>query len=443
MPAAVRLIRADEITVPPARQRQEFDQEKQADLTQSISDRGLLQPIGVRRGSILVWGERRLRSIKDLWFTGGVLRFAGSEIAEGAVPVIDLGDIDELEAEEAELAENTHRSDLTWQEQVAATAKISALRGKQAEAAGLPAPTLASVALEARGTDTGFAQEETRKALLIAKHLDNPAIAAAKSTDEAFKILKRGEETQRRELLAESVGRTYSAATTHIVFRGDCLSWLCEARGEPFDVILTDPPYGIGADEFGDSGGHAAGAHFYKDDYETWQGLIKTLAQEGFRIAAPAAHLYCFCDITRFEETKGYFAAAGWQVFRTPIIWHKPNGNRLPWVESGPQRKYELVLYAKKGDKKVTRIYPDLVSYPADKNLGHPAQKPVALYSDLLRRSVQAGDSVLDPFAGSGPILEAATELKCKATAIEANAAAYAICLERLDKLSAQKEIAI
>jgi site-specific DNA-methyltransferase (adenine-specific) len=292
-----------------------------------------------------------------------------------------------------------------------------------------------------RGSDEGVHQETTRRELLVARHLGDPEVAGAKSVDEGYKVLKRKEEHDRRIKLAAEVGKTYSAETAHKVLNANAEDFLREALSEVFDVICTDPPYGIGADEFGDSGGHAAGAHFYEDSYGTWKNLIRTLAKESFRIAKPQAHLYCFCDITRFDEAKAVFADAGWEVFRTPIIWHKPNGNRLPWVDSGPQRKWELILYAKKGGKKVTRIYPDLVTYAADQNLGHPAQKPVALIRDLLQRSVNPGDSILDPFAGSGSLLVAASELKCKATAVEQDAAAYAICLERLKRLSAEPEL--
>lgn len=443
MPHAILFIQADQISISPSRQRQEFDQEKQTELAQSIADRGLLQPLGVRRAGILVWGERRLRALQDLWFVETPIRFGGELLEAGLVPVIDLGDVDELEAEEAEYAENTHRADLTWQESATATARLEDLRARQAIRDGKPAPTVASLALETKGSTEGIHHENTRRELIVAKHLADPEVAAAKSTDEAFKILRRKEEDKRRVQLAADVGRTYSAATAHTCINGDSLAFMSEQPAGQYDVICTDPPYGISADEFGDSGGHAAGAHFYKDDYETWLRIITTLAKEGFRITKPAAHLYCFCDITRFEEAKAIFGAAGWKCFRTPIIWHKPNGNRLPWVDSGPQRKYELILYAKKGDKKVTRIYPDVVSYPADANLGHPAQKPVALIEDLLKRSVNAGDTVLDPFAGSGPILGATNTLKCRATAIEADPAAYGICLGRLDELSKQKEIAL
>ena len=300
---------------------------------------------------------------------------------------------------------------------------------------------MAELSEELHGSSKGRYQDDTRKEILVAGHLADPEVWAAKNVDEAVKILRRKEDTARRVLLAAEIGRTYSADTAHTVLNEDSVLWLAKCPAERFDVICTDPPYGIAADEFGDSGGHTQGAHQYKDDYETWKKIVTCLATEGFKVTKPQAHLYCFCDITRFAEAKEIFSAAGWNCFRTPVIWHKPNGNRLPWIDSGPQRKYELILYANKGKKKVTRIYPDLVTYPADENLGHNAQKPIALFTDLLRRSVSPGDSILDPFAGSGPILPAANELKCNAVALEIDPSAYALCVKRIDKLKEQPEL--
>jgi DNA modification methylase len=57
---------------------------------------------------------------------------------------------------------------------------------------------------------------------------------------------------------------------------------------------------------------------------------------------------------------------------------------------------------------------------------------------DLLKRSVRPGDTVLDCFAGSGTILEAAHRMKVTATALEMNPEYYGMCLTRaegLDKL--------
>lgn len=420
-------------------------------MAESIKSNGLYHAICLRwlgTGDLagdgewfLVSGERRLRAITDIYALGGSFRHDGEAVPANHIPYTTLGELDELAREEAELEENIRRTDLSWQDRASATARIASLRARQAIAAGLPPPPTAKIAVEVRGSAAGVHQETTRRELIVAKHLGDAEVSAAKSVDEAFKILKRKEETQRRVVLSAEVGKTYSAGTAHRLLNEDSLLWMAAATAEQFDVICTDPIYGIGADEFGDSGGKAAGAHFYKDDYETWQRHVACLAIQGFRLAKKQAHLYAFCDITRFEEFKECLTAAGWECFRTPIVWHKPNGSRTPWVDGGPQRKHEIILYARKGKKPVTRIYPDLVSYPADENLGHQAQKPVALFEDLLKRSVQAGDSVLDPFAGSCPILPASTLLKVKATAIELDAAAYGIGVERLKKLMEAPEL--
>lgn len=89
-----------------------------------------------------------------------------------------------------------------------------------------------------------------------------------------------------------------------------------------------------------------------------------------------------------------------------------------------------------KGDKKVTKIYGDVITANADPQMDHPAQKPVALYEDLLKRSVNPGEQVLDFCAGSGPIFPAAHAFQCAATGVEADPAAFAMCLERLKELS-------
>lgn len=389
---------------------------------------------------VLVSGERRLRAITDLADLGTQIKYDGELVPLGFIPYTLLSDLEPLAAEEAELDENLHRENLTWQEKAAAVSRLQSLRAKQAVRDGTPPPTTADIALEVRGSGKGFHQETTRKELLVARHLDNPEVAGAKNVDEAFKFLKKAEEKEKNRELGEKIGKTFTASA-HEALNEDSLAWMRGAIAGQFDVILTDPPYGMGADEFGDSGGLAAGAHGYKDTPEHALECYKTLAVEGFRLAKSEAHLYAFCDIDLFLALKMLFTEAGWRVFRTPLIWHKPGGMRAPWPEHGPQRKYETILYAVKGDRRVTKMAADLFAFQPDSNLGHAAQKPVALYRELLVRSVHPGDSVLDPFMGSGPIFEAAHDLKCKATGLEMDQAAYGIAIKRLEKLKAQTEL--
>ena len=436
-------IHHSEITIAPNRQRREFDPDDLAKLTDSIARNGLLHPIVVRRTSpstyTLVAGERRLRAIQDLWMTGAELRSGDKSFMEGFVPCNNLGDLDDIDAFEAELEENIRRTDLTWQEKAAATSQLYELRRLQAEKAGLPPPTSATLAAElapeanTRGYDHN-AQSAIREDLIVSKHLSDPDVLKAPSRKEAIKVLKRKEEAARMVELGEFVGKTHTSAT-HTLIQGDCLVEMAKLDPGSFDVILTDPPYGMNAQDFNDSGGKALGAHFYDDTYPNWLRLLSSFASDSYLLAKPQAHLYIFCDIDRFVELRDIVSAAGWEPFRTPIIWVNPQGMRAPWPEHGPQRKYQLCLYAIKGKRNVLSLQSDIITSGVDENLGHPAQKPIAVYENLFRRSVRPGDSVLDPFCGSGTVFPAAHGLKVRATGIELDPAAHGLAAKRLGEL--------
>lgn len=420
------------------RQRKEFDGQAMADLMATIKSKGLMHAPVMREteeGLVLVAGERRLRALEDLWMLGDEVHYNGEVIPEGFVPYVTLGQLSELEAEEAELHENLHRKDLTWQENAAAMAKLHSLRSRQAQAEGR-IHTVADTAVEAKGRGDGSYQQSVRVDLIVAKHLDNPEVMKAKTAEEAFKILKKQEDTKRNIDLAVSVGKTYTASI-HELHNTNCLTWLAACPPETFDVILTDPPYGMGADSFGDGAGKlGAIEHHYKDDYESWKALMGEWVHHAFRVAKREAHAYVFCDLDNFHELKKMMQQAGWYVTRTPFICTKPNSGRVPHPDMGPRRQWEMILYAVKGNKKTNAIYPDVITTMADPNCTHGAQKPVALYTNLLQRSVKPGDTVLDSFAGSGTIFSAAQQYKVKAVGLEMNPEYYSFCYKRLQGLS-------
>jgi len=272
--------------------------------------------------------------------------------------------------------------------------------------------------------------------MILADHLGDEDIAKAKTLKEGFKILKKKDELRRTANLAEAIGLTFSAKA-HKIFNADCLRWMEVYGNNDFDVICTDPPYGMGADKFGDGAGKLSGiTHNYDDSYETWKSLMERWTQLTVKVVKPEAHAYVFCDFDRFHELKKMMENAGWYVFRTPLICVKAGSGRVPLPEHGPRRQYEICLYAFRGKKPVLRIYPDVITTSADKNDGHGATKPVELYLNLLLRSVRPGDRVLDCFAGSGPLLTAAHTLKCTAVCVEASTEYYGLCISRLQKLS-------
>lgn len=438
-----RYIAVDAVKVSPDRQRRLFHPAKLHEFADGIQTQGLFHAIVLRvvgEDYQLVAGERRLRAAADIYGLGGTFSHDGELVPPGCIPYTLLSDLDDLAAEEAELSENLHREDLTWQERAAACARIEKLRRRQAEAKGEVLPSVADIALEVRGSSEGVNQETTRREIIVAKHLDNPKVQAAKSVDEAFKILRKQEATEKNRELGVSVGRTYTAKV-HTCLNENSLEWMKTAVAESFDVILTDPPYGMGADEFGDSGGVAAGEHGYEDSKDVFEKCAWALINNSYRITKPQAHLYWFCDIDAFNFLRTQLTAVGWSVFRTPLIWYKKAGMRAPWPFEGPQRKYETILYAVKGKRPTLKMAGDVLDFPPDANLGHAAQKPVALYQELLSRSLLPGQTVLDPFCGSGPIFSAAHALKAAATGIEMDPVSYGISIKRIEGLMAQGEL--
>lgn len=437
----MQTISLSQIRIAPDRQRREFKSEALGELAESLTTKGVMHAPVLRQTDDGMWtlvaGERRIRAMQELWLVGSPVRYNGHVIPEGQVPYVTLGQLSPLEAEEAELDENLRREPLTWQESASAMARLHKLRTAQATAAGR-VHTVADTAMEVKGRSDGSYQETVRKEILVARHLDNPDVAKAKTTDEAFKILKRQEEAARNVALAKTVGASFTKSA-HTLLNVDCLTWM-RGTDETFDVILTDPPYGMGADSFGDGGnGRLAGnTHEYKDDLEHWRGLMQEWTKLSFKVAKAQAHAYVFCDIDNFHELKRMMQEAGWYVFRTPFIAHKPNSGRVPLPTEGPRRQYETILYAIKGHKNVTAIYPDVISTMAEGGFQHGAQKPVALFIDLLKRSVRPGDTVLDSFGGSGTTVEAAHQMKCAATVLEMNPEYFGMILQRaegLDKL--------
>lgn len=440
----IHILPAVDILIKENRQRVEadIDNSKIMELASSISEVGLIHPVTIRQEEsekVLVAGRRRLKAMEHLWFLGTEVRCGNKVIPENHVPCLFLGEINPIDAEEIELEENIRREDLTWKERADAINRLAALRLAQAKRDGTEPPTVAKIAEDVSGSSEGQHQENVRQDIILGKALQDPKIAPvitnANSRAEAMKLLKRHEETQRNAALAQAIG-SKTGTEMHTLQKGDCLSLLPQVPDGSFDVILSDPPYGIGADDFSNSGGKTIGGHFYSDSYERWLELTPGFASHSYRIAKPQAHAYVFCDIDRFHELKGFFEKAGWKCFRTPLIWVNPGAVRAPWPEMGPQRKWQAILYAVKGNRPVSRLYPDVITCGSDPNLGHPAQKPVALLTDLLRRSVRPGDTVIDPFAGSGGIFPAAHSLKCRATGFEMDEAAFGIAAKRIQELT-------
>lgn len=401
-----------DIIIPPTRQRRAFDETAHQNLQASIRSKGLLHPIVLRtiEHPILVAGERRLRALKALDWQ--------------KIPITYLGDLSEIAYEEAELEENVLRLDLSWQEKAQAIDRLHKLRQMQN-----PAQTDKETVEEILGR-TALPGQSTvliRDNQILASYLEDPDVAGANSKRDAMKVIKRKVAAKDRERLSRAASAMHNKHN-HIL--GDCREELLELPDNTYSCIITDSPYGIGADTFGDQ---SAVGHQYVDNKEHAFSIYAAILAEGFRITKAQAHLYMFFDIRYFQELSHLADHCGWYVWQTPLIWQKRNNQgMLPRPEHGPRRTYECIMYCIKGDKKVTEVQPDVIDIPAIHAPEHAAAKPAELYANLLNRSCLPGDHVIDPCAGSGPIFPAANSLQLIATAINLTEADYHFANSRI-----------
>lgn len=189
------------------------------------------------------------------------------------------------------------------------------------------------------------------------------------------------------------------------LYHGDCVE-LVHLLGK-FDLLLTDPPYGIngatGTLNQARSKGDYAGS--WEDSPDYLRSVVVPLIERA-RLSCTAVVLTPgnknFCLYPQPDSFGSFYqpAAVGMQVFGNndsqPIFYYGSNPTR------------------KNLGKPLSFI---LTERPAA--LGHPCSKPEKAWGRLLTSVSIEGQTVLDPFAGSGTTGRACKDLGRKCTMIE------------------------
>lgn len=113
------------------------------------------------------------------------------------------------------------------------------------------------------------------------------------------------------------------------------------------------------------------------------------------------------------------------------------------------RRVEELVPYAKNArthsDEQLRQLIPTTVlrhDRPAKSDL-HPTMKPVSLVQQLLRNSSLEGQTVLDPFGGSGTTLIAAEKLGLNARLMELEPRYADVCVKRWEEFTGKRSASL
>ncbi len=215
---------------------------------------------------------------------------------------------------------------------------------------------------------------------------------------------------------------------------------------DEIDLVLTDPPYGVGyvegKQEFLDTihkGGNKVDFKAIKGDavnvdyYELsnkWLEAVKSHMTE-------KNAFYIFNGDAKLRELLNALHDTGYTKSALPI-WIK---NHLVVGRKDYHPQHELIVYGWYGKHqyfgnkdKTTHFYPK----PSRSKL-HPTMKPPALLRRLIYHSTKPGDIVLDPFGGSGSTLIACEHLGRKCLMVELDEAYAKTIVERWEKLTKKK----
>jgi len=188
--------------------------------------------------------------------------------------------------------------------------------------------------------------------------------------------LKQYFESEAEQELIEA-GKTATLPATVEIKHGDFIE--SDVAPNSVDLILTDPPY---PGEF----------------IEVWTGLadfaVKVLKPSGFLVAYSGQfHLpEVIFRINEFEELQYYWTFCLYHTGATQIV----NARNLmcKWKP--------ILVFQKLPFKKLENTFPDYVISEKEEKFGHEWQQSESGAATLVEYFTNKGDTICDPFCGSG-----------------------------------------
>ena len=241
--------------------------------------------------------------------------------------------------------------------------------------------------------------------------------------------------------------------------QGDVLEVLKTIESESVDMVFADPPFNVGIKYAGKS------SNDERADYPEW---CATWIAECFRVLKPTGTFYLMTITRHLEHLYPSMKAHG--VFINQVNWRNvasTNSKRCFWNEYQPilvygktdQYKFHYLAQTRKTEwvrfggystgpkgqmldywNDIPFVYAGSITHPeailksGTNSKAHPAQMPVALPERAILFSTDEGDTVLDPFNGSGTTGEASMKHNRNFIGIEREAEYVELSLNRWAK---------
>jgi DNA modification methylase len=216
---------------------------------------------------------------------------------------------------------------------------------------------------------------------------------------------------------------------TCTILPGDCLESLPTLERESVDLVVTDPPYNIGIDYgYGPDSDRRRDYDLWCEEWIGW--CYRLLKPHGSLWIISGQEYGAFIDIAiqnagmtvrnriTWHETFGVYCQKKFGRCSRPIYYAVKNQKRFTFnaeavtIPSARQAKY--------GDKRANpagKIMGDVWQVNRvcgtfrERVAGVPTQLPEELVERIIGVSSNPGDTILDPFAGSGTTLAVAARM--------------------------------
>jgi site-specific DNA-methyltransferase (adenine-specific) len=227
---------------------------------------------------------------------------------------------------------------------------------------------------------------------------------------------------------------------THIfsLALADAVEWLRAQPAESMDLLLTDPAYE--SLEKHRAIGTTTRLKHSKSSSNDWFRVFPNarfgeLFDEAYRALKQNRHFYLFCDAETMFVAKPEAERAGFKFWK-PLVWDK----RTIGMGYHYRARYEFVLFFEKGKRRLNNLgVADIISVPRV-HRGYPAEKPPEVSEILIQQSTTAGETVADPFMGSGSVGVAALRSGRRFIGTDVNIEAVRMTAKRLREFGAGQE---
>ena len=194
-------------------------------------------------------------------------------------------------------------------------------------------------------------------------------------------------------------------ADDHVtLYHGDARGFLDVSA----DVLITDPPYGVGLVTKTSAGRSLQASVLYQDDPAHVRSLIGS-------VIAPLIDTIGRALV--FPGTRMMFAYP--EPAAVGAVFNLSGAGLSPW---GFQCVHPILYYGKDpflADGKGARPSGFRDERPNPEKFDHPCPKPLSWMRWAVARASREGETVMDPFAGSGTTLVAAKALGRRAIGVE------------------------